>query len=88
MNITQRILNVLPAPGRLRLARYRRLLPQIAALEPNLTAESDAQLAEQALSLRYRAQCREPLERLAVETFALVREAARRTIGLRHYDVR
>ena len=87
VNIKQRILNVLPSPGRLRLARYRRLLPQIGGLEQTLAAESDAQLAERALALRYRAQCREPLEQLAVETFAMVREAARRTIGLRHYDV-
>lgn len=87
MNITQRILNVLPAPGRFRLARYRWLLPQICGLEPTLAAESDALLAERALALRYRAQCREPLEMLVVETFALVRETARRTIGLRHYDV-
>jgi preprotein translocase subunit SecA len=87
VNITQRILNVLPAPGRLRLARYGRLLPRIAGLEPILTAEADAQLAERSLALRYRAQCREPLEELMIETFALVREAARRTVGLRHYDV-
>ena len=87
MDITQQILDVLPGSAGLRLARYRRLLPQIAGLEQTLAAESDAQLAERALALRYRAQCREPLEKLAVETFALVREAARRTIGLRHYDV-
>src|SRR5579872_2509063 len=87
MDITQHILNVLPAPGRLRMARFRRLLPQIAALELNLAGESDAQLTERALAQRYRAQCREPLVRLVVETFAMVREAARRTIGLRHYDV-
>ena len=63
------------------------MLPQIGALETALTAESDAQMAERALSLKYRAQCREPLDKMVVETFALIREAARRTIGLRHYDV-
>jgi preprotein translocase subunit SecA len=87
VNIAKQILNVLPANGRIRLARFRRLLPQIAELEPALLAAADAQLAERALALRYRAQCREPLETLVVDTYALVREAARRTIGLRHYDV-
>jgi preprotein translocase subunit SecA len=87
VNITQQILSIWPAPGRLRLARYRRLLPQILGLEPALLAAADAELTERSLALRYRAQCREPLADLLVETFALVREAARRTIGLRHYDV-
>ncbi len=86
-SLTQQILNILPAPGRLRLARYRRLLPQIQELEPALLAAADAELTERALALRYRAQCREPLADLVVETYALVREAARRTIDLRHYDV-
>jgi preprotein translocase subunit SecA len=87
VNITQQILDALPGSAGIRLARYRRLLHLIAGLEQALSAESDSKLAERALALRYRAQCREPLEELVVEAFALVREAAGRTIGLRHYDV-
>ena len=63
------------------------MLPRIAGFETELSAAADVDLTERALALRYRAQCREPLENLVVETYALVREAARRTIGLRHYDV-
>jgi preprotein translocase subunit SecA len=87
VNFTQQILNVLPAPGPLRLARYWRILPQISGFELEFTTVADAVLTERALALRYRAQCREPLDNLVVETYALVREAARRTIDLRHYDV-
>src|SRR5579862_1510388 len=71
----------------LRLPRYRRILPRMASFEPDLQSASDADITERALALRYRAQCGEPLDRLVVETYALVREAARRRIGMRHYDV-
>ncbi|MBI3861436.1 MAG: preprotein translocase subunit SecA [Planctomycetia bacterium] len=87
MNLLRGLVAVVVRPGAIRLAHYRRLVPRIGAMEGALAAESDAQLTERALALRYRAQCREPLEKLVVETYALVREAARRTIGLRHYDV-
>ena len=39
------------------------------------------------LSLRYRAKSGEPLDRLLPEAFALVREAGRRTLNMRHFDV-
>jgi preprotein translocase subunit SecA len=48
---------------------------------------SDQQLRKSSLSLRYRAKSGEPLGRLLVEAFALVREAGRRTINMRHFDV-
>ena len=37
--------------------------------------------------MRYRAKSGEPLRRLLVEGYALVREAGRRTINMRHFDV-
>src|SRR6185436_18725318 len=39
------------------------------------------------LSLRYRARSGEPLNDLLPEAYALVREAAQRALGMRHYDV-
>jgi preprotein translocase subunit SecA len=45
------------------------------------------QLRKRSLSLRYRAKSGEPLARLLVEAYALVREAGRRTINMRHFDV-
>ena len=47
----------------------------------------DPQLRKRSLSLRYRAKSGEPLRRLLVEGYALVREAGRRTINMRHFDV-
>src|SRR4051794_12867470 len=70
-----------------RLARWSVYLPKIAALEPQLQALSDPQLRKESLGLRYRARSGEPLDRLLVEAFALVREAGRRKLGMRHFDV-
>jgi preprotein translocase subunit SecA len=69
------------------LARWASLLPKIAALEPELQQLGDQQLRKRSLSLRYRAKSGEPLHRLLVEGYALVREAGRRTIDMRHFDV-
>lgn len=68
-------------------ARRRSLLEQINRLEPGLQPLSDMEIRKRSLSLRYRAQRGEPLVRLLPEAYALAREAARRTIGLRHFDV-
>lgn len=70
-----------------RLARWASLVPKIAALEPELQQLSDAQLRKRSLSLRYRAKSGESLSRLLVEGYALVREAGRRTLHMRHFDV-
>ena len=70
-----------------RLARWGKVLEQIAAFEPELQKESDRDLKKRSLSLRYRAKAGEPLARLLPEGYALVREAAVRTIKQRHYDV-
>ena len=60
---------------------------QINDLEPSLEALSDAELA--ARSDAFRAQVAEgrELDDLLVEAFATVREAAKRTLGQRHFDV-
>jgi preprotein translocase subunit SecA len=74
-------------PIRRRLAQWGPVLEQIAAYEPDLQKESDRDLKKRSLSLKYRAKAGEPLARLVPEGYALVREAAVRTIGQRHYDV-
>ncbi len=70
-----------------KLARWAKLLPIIAGYEPGLMEMSDAQIRKEGLSLRYRARSGEPLLKLLPEAFALVREAGRRMLGMRHYDV-
>src|SRR5215213_9728083 len=73
--------------GRSRISQWARYVPQIAALEEPLKLQSDFDLKKASLSLRYRARSGEPLERLLVEAFALVREAGRRRLNMRHFDV-
>ena len=67
--------------------QWARYVPQIAALEEPLKLQSDFDLKKSSLSLRYRARSGEPLDRLLVEAFALVREAGRRRLNMRHFDV-
>ena len=65
----------------------RSLLTEINAWEPQFQGRCLDQLRKSYLALRYRAKSGEPLLYLLPETYALVREAALRTIGLRHFDV-
>ena len=73
--------------ARWRLSRWAQLVPTVAAVEPQLQEQSDEELRKRSLSLRYRAKSREPLGELLPEAYALVREAGRRTINMRHFDV-
>ena len=69
------------------LSRCASYLPKIAELEPGLKELSDHDLRKTSLGLRYRARSGETLDRLLVEAFALTREAGRRALGMRHFDV-
>jgi len=59
----------------------------VNALEPSISALSDEQLRGQTDVLRQRFANGAKLDALLPEAFATVREAARRTLGQRHYDV-
>ncbi|MCE9544988.1 MAG: preprotein translocase subunit SecA [Planctomycetia bacterium] len=65
----------------------RQSLRQVNAREAWAMALTADQLRREYLALRYRAQSGEALTALLPETYALVREAARRTLGMRHFDV-
>src|SRR5919109_1402905 len=67
--------------------QYAKRVDRINAWEPELELLEDHELRENADALRERARNGEPLEELLPETFALVREVSRRTLGLRHFDV-
>ncbi|HVU86365.1 MAG TPA: SEC-C metal-binding domain-containing protein [Pirellulales bacterium] len=72
-------------------ARYiKRLQPKvdaINALEPKYQAMSDADLRAQTAEFRRRLTAGETLDDLLVEAFAVCREAGRRWLNMRHYDV-
>jgi len=65
----------------------RPLVQKIAAFEPTLEAMSDEELARQTIRFRERLDEGTSLDSLLPEAFATVREAARRVLGQRHYDV-
>lgn len=69
------------------LSRLWPLVDEINALEPKMAALSDADLAGLTPAFRERLAAGETLDDLLPEAFAVVREAARRTIGQRHFDV-
>lgn len=69
------------------IARLQKVVERINALEPAFEQLSDAALRAKTDEFRYRLAHGETLDDLLVEAFAAVREAAKRTIGLRHYDV-
>jgi preprotein translocase subunit SecA len=66
---------------------YQKRAEAINRYEPEMEALSDAEIREEADSLRERARNGESLEDLLPEAFALCREASKRTTGQRHYDV-
>jgi preprotein translocase subunit SecA len=63
------------------------IVKKIAGFEPALQALSDEELAAQTAKFRARLEQGETLDSLMPEAFATVREAARRVLGQRHYDV-
>ena len=69
------------------LKQYSRTVAQINALEPGLAALSDAELRGKTDELKKRHAGGATLDELLPEAFAVVREAAKRTLRMRHFDV-
>jgi preprotein translocase subunit SecA len=70
-----------------RMARWRKMLRQINDFEPTLMREDDLNLRKRSLAIRYRAMAGEKLGTILPEAYALAREAGRRALSMRHYDV-
>ncbi len=81
------VLSWLGGPIQRRLATWGGQLQQINSYEATLAAEDNRDLRKRSLALRYRSKAGESLTSLVPEGYALVREAAKRTIQQRHYDV-
>jgi preprotein translocase subunit SecA len=69
------------------LAGFGKTVDAINALEPELEALSDDELRARTAWLRQRCEDGESLDDILMDAFATVREAAKRTLGQRHYDV-
>ncbi|QUT07990.1 preprotein translocase subunit SecA [Sphingobium phenoxybenzoativorans] len=64
-----------------------KLVDKVASFEPAISALSDEDLVAQTVKFRERLAAGETLDDLLPEAFATVREAGKRTLGQRHYDV-
>ncbi|MEY4322020.1 MAG: hypothetical protein RL167_748, partial [Actinomycetota bacterium] len=69
------------------LAKLRNYAAAVNALEDNFTSLTDDELRNETNVLRERYAAGESLDELLPEAFAAVREASKRTLGLRHFDV-
>ena len=78
---------ILGDPNAREIKRHLEMVEDINALEPVVEQLSDTDLQARTAELRQRLQSGELIDDLLVEAFAVVREAARRTTGLRPFDV-
>jgi preprotein translocase subunit SecA len=85
--ITALARRILGTPNDRTVKAYRAVAEQVNALEPETEALSDEALRARTDSFRERIENGETLDDLLVEAFATVREAAKRSLGQRHYDV-
>ncbi len=69
------------------LKRMRKSVDAINALEPVISSLTDEELKQKSTEFRQRFQGGEALDRLLPEAFAVCREAGKRVLGMRHYDV-
>ena len=69
------------------VARLRKIAVRINELEPQVSGLSDDALAAKTVEFRQRLGQGATLDELLVEAFAVCREASRRTLGMRHFDV-
>ncbi|MCD6363714.1 MAG: preprotein translocase subunit SecA [Synergistetes bacterium] len=74
-------------PNERELKRLSKIVARINELEPEIQRLSDEDLARKTIEFKERLERGETLDDLLVEAFAVVREVAKRTIGLRHFDV-
>jgi preprotein translocase subunit SecA len=75
------------ALSRRKIAQWSTVLPKIASFEEELQQLGTYDLRKRSLSLRYRIRSHEPVDKILPEAFALVREAGRRSLNMRHFDV-
>ncbi|TVR26180.1 MAG: preprotein translocase subunit SecA [Ilumatobacter sp.] len=84
MGILDRILRA--GEGK-KLKALQAMVPDINAMEPEISALSDHALQYKTVEFRERLDNGADLDDLAIEAFAVTREAAKRVIGQRHFDV-
>src|ERR1043166_5147921 len=69
------------------IKRMRHLIAAINDLEPAAQQLSDTELAPKTVDFKQRIANGEPLDDLLIESFAVCREAGRRVLNMRHFDM-
>ena len=88
MNIfTRTFSKIFKSSNQQELDRTKNLISAINSQESSIKSLSDGEIKEKTLNLKRSVQGGKSLDSLIPESFALVREAAKRTLGERHYDV-
>ncbi|MDP9800543.1 preprotein translocase subunit SecA [Arcanobacterium wilhelmae] len=86
--IVRKLINKILRAGEGRtLKKLQSIAKQVNELESSFEEMSDAELKEQTTLFKERLEAGETLDDLLPEAFAVVREASKRTLGQRHYDV-
>jgi preprotein translocase subunit SecA len=85
--IGQLLAKVIGTQNEREIKRLRPGVVEIGALEPQIQALTDEQLRAKTDEFRKRVADGEALDDLLVEAFAVVREAGRRVLNMRHFDV-
>jgi preprotein translocase subunit SecA len=70
-----------------RLRRLEEQAAYVTSIEPEFARLSDSELAAKTVEFKQRLENGEDLDELVFEAYAAVREAARRSLGMRHFDV-
>ncbi|MEB3179680.1 MAG: preprotein translocase subunit SecA [Nostocaceae cyanobacterium] len=79
--------SLLGDPNARKLKKYQPIVAEINLLEEDFKALSDAELTAKTAEFKQRLAKGETLDDILPEAFAVVREAGRRVLGLRHFDV-
>lgn len=69
------------------LKRYYKIVDQINSLEEKYVNKSDAELREMTFIFKDQLEQGEPITSIIPDAFAVVREASKRVLGMRHFDV-
>ena len=85
--IGQLLAKVIGTQNERELKRMYPRVAEIGALEPGIKALTDEQLRAKTIEFRERVAKGETVDDLLVEAFAVVREAGRRVLNMRHFDV-
>jgi len=79
--------NIFGSTNQRKVSALQPIVVQINALEHSLLALSDSELKNKTLEFKQRLKNKETIDQIMPEAFAVVREASKRVIGQRHFDV-